>query len=131
MSTTGTSASGLPIAKNHLWEGTVQARSLQGLPFVHTPAEGEKPAHWHVRHEGTDIHLRDGLTPAQLATARAEIKVRQVRNHRGTAQYVYCNLYPAPAGSGPTKRLYVGRGRSVDECFEGSHGGRFHLSPIG
>lgn len=77
----------------------------------HFPANGQKPAHDHVKHMGIDIHLRDGLTPdPQSGEIRGlvEVKVREIRpNHGGgkTNYYLYLNVYPLPEGQAPVRQL--------------------------
>lgn len=84
-------------------------------------ADGEKPAHWHARSHGVDMHLRDGLNPVTLAKtgcALVEVKERIVPNRETGGEplcYVYLNLYPVPEGGRPTHTLIVTREKSQAE----------------
>lgn len=107
-------------------------KSLFGSGFAHVPAKDGKPEHWHVRlfnrSHGVDVHLRDGLTPSDLAVkaVRAEIKVRKVdyTDPSDTREFVYLNLFPTDGAA--ECRIIVDRDPSEDpaviECHERLNG---------
>lgn len=95
------------VQRNYVGEriaGEVVLSGRERSQLRHIPANGKVPAYDHVKVEGIDVHLRDGLKPdprTGVIKGLIEVKLRKIEPRNGggkTNYYLYMNIFPLQEG---------------------------------
>lgn len=105
-----------------LGERFLATLTVPASEFRFKEADGPKPAHFHCRIAGVDVHLRDGLTPTDLKTrpVAIEVKSRNVSSTTGPKKpkYVYINAYPTAEGTESRESVHIGRNAPAGDLVQ-------------
>lgn len=112
------------VQRNYIGEKIAGELVLSGRErseIRHIPANGKVPAYDHVKVEGIDVHLRDGLKPdpkTGVVKGLIEVKLRKVEPRNGggkTNFYLYMNVFPLQEGQLTDRIVTIAR-----RCDDGS-----------
>lgn len=109
------------IDKKCLLRGVMELTFLPSLyQWRYFEKTDKKPAHWHAKFHGVDIHLRDGVVLNDLYNMASEIqldhleflveiKTRDVSATHGPDEhkYVYLNVFPLPKGEKAKRAVLI------------------------